>query len=133
MKFKNSIPECMRYSVGIEIYKENLRITENCKIPIFLYLSLKNINKTNMMQIRDIVCINENEEFNNFTEKFPKGLDIHYELKNNEEEKESEENVKYPINVRITRHLDKKVDEKFIYAGKRKEHQEELLKKKMRI
>ena len=134
---KNSIPECMGYSVGIEVSNDNLRITENCKIPVqkgmslFLYLSLENINKKYMMQIGDTVCINENGEFTNLTEKCPKGLnDIHYELKNNEEEKESEENVKYAPNVRVTRHMDKKVDEKFIYAEKRKEHQEELLKKK---
>ena len=136
---KNSIPECMGYSVGIELSNENLRITENCKIPvqkcmaIFIYLSLNNLNKKYMMQLGDTVCLNEKGEFNNFTEKCPKGLnDIHYELKNNEEEKESEEsnNNKYAPNVRVTRHMDKKVDEKFIYAEKRKEHQEELLKKK---
>ena len=136
----NSIPECMGYGIGIEQSNENLRITENCKIPvqngmaIFIYLCLDNLNNKYMMQLGDTVCINENGEFINFTEKCSKGLnDIHYELKNNSD-KESEDIVNegknYEPNVRVTRHMDKKDDEKFLLAEKRKEHQEQLLKQK---
>ena len=137
---KNCIPECMGYGVGIELSNESLRITENCQIPVqkgmalFLYLSLINLKKNSMMQLGDTVCINENEEVVNFTEKCPKGLnDIHYELKNNEEEKESEDNTDkkiYDTNKRVTRQMDKKDDEKYQYAERRKQHQEQLLKEK---
>ena len=134
----------MGYGVGMELSNEYLRITDNCKIPvqkgmaIFIYLSLENLNQKNqnyMMQIGDTVCINENGDFYNFTEKCPKGLnDIHYELKNNSEDKSEKENYNnknnYAPGIRVTRHMDKKVDEKFLMAEKRKEHQEELLKKK---
>ena len=139
----NCIPESMGYGIGIELSNESLKITENCKVPvqkgmaIFIYLSLVNINKKNknyMMQIGDTVCINENGELINFTEKCLKNLnDIHYELKNNSEEKSEEENNNknnYASNVRVTRHMGKKVDEKFEMIEKRKEHQEELLKEK---
>ena len=81
----------------MELSNEYLRITDNCKIPvqkgmaIFIYLSLENLNKKNknyMMQIGDTVYINENGDFLNLTERCPKGLnDIHYELKNNSEDK----------------------------------------------
>ena len=137
---KDCINECMGYGLGIELSSESLRITENCQIPVqngmslFIYLSLENLNKKYMMQLGDTVCINEKGEFINFTEKCLKGLnDIHYELKNNEDDKESEENINqnnYAPNVRVTRHMDKKEDEKFINAEKRKEHQEQLLKEK---
>jgi len=141
---KNCIPECMGYGVGIELSNEYLRITENSRIhvqngmAIFIFLSLENLNKkdkTYMMQIGDTVCINEKGELLNFTEKCPKGLnDIHYELKNNSEDKSDEENYNhknnYAENIRVTRHMDKKVDEKFLMAEKRKEHQEQLLKQK---
>ena len=137
------IPECMGYGVGIECSNESLRITESSKVlvekgmAIFIYLSLDNLktkNKTYMMQLGDTVCINENGDVINFTEKSPKGLnDIHYELKNNSEDKEDDENTNnknYDSTVRVTRHMGQKVDEKFINAEKRKEHQEELLKRK---
>ena len=57
---KNSIPECMGYSVGIEVSNDNLRITENCKIPVqkgmslFLYLSLENIHGILLLQVIQI-------------------------------------------------------------------------------
>ena len=135
-----SVPECMGYGIGIEQSNENLRITENCKIPvqkgmvIFIYLCLDNLNNKFMMQLGDTVCINMNGDLVNFTENCSKGLnDIHYELKNNSD-KESEEIAvdpkNYEPNVRVTRHMDKKDDEKFQLAEKRKEHQEQLLKAK---
>ena len=140
----NSIPECMGYGIGIESSNEKLRITENCKIPvqkgmvIFIYLCLHNLNKKNknyMMQLGDTICISENGEVINFTEKSPKGLnDIHYELQNNSEDKNEDDNNAnlnaYSDNVRVTRHMGKRVDEKLINAEKRKEHQEQLLKEK---
>lgn len=140
---ENCIPECMGYGVGLESSNKSLRITENCEIPvrkgmvIFLFLSLDKLNKKNknyMMQLGDTICINDNGELINFTEKSPKGLnDIHYELQNNSEDKNDEgvsEEVKYAPNVRVTRHMGKKVDEKLEMAEKRKEHQEQLLKEK---
>ena len=48
---KNCIPECMGYSVGMELSNEYLKITENCKIPvqngmaIIIFLSLENLNQ----------------------------------------------------------------------------------------
>ena len=140
---KDCIPDCMGYGVGIEFSNESLRITENSKVLIqkgmvlFILLSLRNLknkNKNYMMQLGDTVCINENGELINFTEKSPKGLNnINYELENNSEDKDGEDNINenlYASNVRVTRHMDQKVDEKFINAEKRKEHQEELLKRK---
>ena len=137
---KNCIPECMGYGLGIELSNESLRITENCQIPVqkgmalFIYLSLINLKDDAMMQLGDTVCINEIGDFVNFTEKCPKGLnDIHYELKNNEEDKESDDNTaknNYAPNQRITRQMDKKDDDKYLYAEKRKQHQEQLLKEK---
>ena len=137
------IPECMGYSVGMETINESLRITEDCKIKVqkkmalFVYLCLENvkINKnTYMMQLGDTICINENGEVINFTEKCSKGLnDIHYELKNNSENQE-QENIKqndYGSNVRVTRNMDQNLSkEKVINNERRKEHQEELLKQK---
>lgn len=139
----NSIPECMGYGVGIESSNGYLRITENCKIPvqkgmvIFVYLCFDNLNKKNknyMIQIGDTVCINDNGEVINFTERCPKALnDIHYEFQNNSQDKDDEESNNrnlYDSNVRVTRHMDKKIDEKFINAEKRNEHQAQLLKEK---
>jgi nucleosome binding factor SPN SPT16 subunit len=88
-----------------------------------------------MMQLGDTICISENGEVINFTEKSPKGLnDIHYELQNNSEDKNEDDNNAnlnaYSDNVRVTRHMGKRVDEKLINAEKRKEHQEQLLKEK---
>ena len=78
-----------------------------------------------MIQIGDTVCINENGDFYNYTEKCPKGLnDIHYELKNNSEDRSEKENYNnknnYAPGIRVTRHMDKKVDENFLMAEKEK-------------
>ena len=140
---KNCIPESFGYGIGLENVNEYLRITEDSNVPIqqgmviFVHLSLENLEikgKNFMMQIGDTVCIDEKGELINFTEKAQKNLnDIHYELKNNSEDNEEEENNNGnddDSNVRKTRHMDKKVDEKFIDREKRKEHQEQLLKQK---
>ena len=139
---KNSIPECFGYGIGLESPNKNLFITADSKVPvqngmvIFVHMSLINLennDKNFMMQIGDTICIDDKGELINFTEKSPKKLnDIHYELKNNSEEKEEEESNrnKYGPDVRVTRHMDKKVDEKLIDREKRKEHQMELLKQK---
>lgn len=142
-KLSECIPECMGYGVGIESSNESLRITEDSKVllqkgmALFIYLSLdklKNKNDTYVMQLGDTIYINEKGDVINCTDKSPKGLnDIHYELKNNSENKEEEENGSekhYDPTVRVTRHMGQKVDEKFINAEKRKEHQEELLRQK---
>ena len=140
---KNCVSECMGYGIGLENPNDNLRITEDSNVPIqqgmviFVHLSLTNLevkDKNLMMQIGDTVCIDENGELINFTEKTPKNLnDIHYELKNNSEDNEEEEGNNgnnYASDVRVTRHMGKKVDEKFNDRQKRKEHQEQLLKEK---
>ena len=139
---KNSIPECLGYGIGLESPNKNLSITADSKVPvqngmvIFVHMSLINLetnDKNFMIQIGDTICIDDKGELINFTEKSPKKLnDIHYELKNNSEEKEEEESNrnKYAPDVRVTRHMDKKVDEKLIDREKRKEHQMELLKQK---
>ena len=133
----------MGYGIGLENPNDNLRITEDSNVPIqqgmviFVHLSLTNLevkDKNLMMQIGDTVCIDENGELINFTEKTPKNLnDIHYELKNNSEDNEEEEGNNgnnYASDVRVTRHMGKKIDEKFNDRQKRKEHQEQLLKEK---
>ena len=140
---KNCVSECMGYGIGLENPNDNLRITEDSNVPIqqgmviFVHLSLTNLevkDKNLMMQIGDTVCIDENGELINFTEKTPKNLnDIHYELKNNSEDNKEEEGNNgnnYASDVRVTRHMGKKVDEKFNDRQKRKEHQEQLLKEK---
>jgi len=138
----NSIPECMGYGVGLESSNGYLRITENCKIPvqkgmvIFVYLCFDNLNKKNknyMIQIGDTICINDSGEVINFTERCPKALnDIHYEFQNNSQDKDEESNNRnlFDSNVRVTRHMGKKIDEKFINAEKRNQHQAQLLKEK---
>ena len=140
---KDCIPECLGYGLGLETVNNNLRITADSKViiqkgmVIFIHLSLQNLendNKKYMMQIGDTICLDDKGELINFTEKSAKSLnEIHYELKNNSEDKEdinSNINNDYGPDVRVTRHMDKKVDDKLIDREKRKEHQIELLKEK---
>ena len=139
---KDCIPQSFGYGIGLENPNNYLRIVEDSNVPIqqgmviFVHLSLENLDikgKKFMMQIGDTVCIDEKGELINFTEKSPKNLnDIHYELKNNSEDDEEEESNrnKYAADVRVTRHMDKKVDERYVDREKRKEHQEKLLKEK---
>ena len=138
---KKCVPESMGYGIGLEIPNNYLLITEDSNVPVqngmvlFVHLSLQNLehdNKNFMMQIGDTVCIDEKGELINFTEKSPKALnDIHYALENNSEDNEENENRNnYAPNVRVTRHMDQKVDDRFNEREKRKEHQEELLQKK---
>ena len=139
---KNCIPQSFGYGIGLENPNSYLNITEDSNVlvqqgmVIFIHLSLENLDikgKNFMMQIGDTVCIDEKGELINFTEKTPKNLnDIHYELKNNSEDNEEEESNRnnYAPDVRVTRHMGKKVDEKYVDREKRKEHQEQLLKEK---
>ena len=140
---KDCIPECLGYGLGLETVNNNLRIIADSKViiqkgmVIFIHLSLQNLendNKKYMMQIGDTICLDDKGELINFTEKSAKSLnEIHYELKNNSEDKEdinSNINNDYGPDVRVTRHMDKKVDDKLIDREKRKEHQIELLKEK---
>ena len=140
---KNCVPESMGYGIGLENPNDYLTITEDSNVPvqngmvIFLHLSLQNLEKDDknyMMQIGDTICIDGKGELINFTEKAAKNLDdIHYELENNSKDNEKEENNinnNYAPGVRVTRHMDKKVDEQLIDREKRKEHQEQLLKEK---
>ena len=142
-KKKNCVPECLGYGLGLETVNNNLRITADSKViiqkgmVIFIHLSLQNLendNKKYMMQIGDTICLDDKGELINFTEKSAKSLnEIHYELKNNSEDKEdnnSNINNEYGSDVRVTRHMGKKVDDKLIDREKRKEHQIELLKEK---
>ena len=140
----NCVPECLGYGLGLEKVNDNLRITADSKViiqkgmVIFIHLSLQNLeidNKNYMMQIGDTICIDDKGELINFTERSAKSLnEIHYELKNNSEDKDDNNsninNNDYGPNVRVTRHMDKKIDDKLIDREKRKEHQIELLKEK---
>ena len=140
----NCVPECLGYGLGLEKVNNNLRITADSKViiqngmVIFIHLSLQNLeidNKNYMMQIGDTICIDDKGELINFTERSAKSLnEIHYELKNNSEDKDDNNsninNNDYGPNVRVTRHMDKKIDDKLIDREKRKEHQIELLKEK---
>ena len=140
----NCVPECLGYGLGLEKVNDNLRITADSKViiqngmVIFIHLSLQNLeidNKNYMMQIGDTICIDDKGELINFTERSAKSLnEIHYELKNNSEDKDDNNsninNNYYGPNVRVTRHMDKKIDDKLIDREKRKEHQIELLKEK---
>ena len=140
---KNCVPENFGYGLGLESMNDNLRITADSKVVvqkgmvIFIHLSLQNLendNKKYMMQIGDTIGIDDNGELINFTERSAKSLnDIHYELKNNSEEKEENDvniNNEYGPDVRVTRHMGKKTDDKLIDRAKRKEHQAQLLKEK---
>ena len=140
---KNCVPDCLGYGLGLETINNNLRITADSKViiqkgmVIFIHLSLQNLeidNKNYMMQIGDTICLDDKGELINFTEKSAKSLnEIHYELKNNSEDKEdNNSNIinDYGPDVRVTRHMGKKVDDKLIDREKRKEHQKELLKQK---
>ena len=136
---KNKIPENMGYGVGLENPNEYLILKEDSEVPvqngmvIFVHLCLENLEhegKNYMMQIGDTICIDDKGELINFTEKSPKSLnDIHYALENNSQNNEESHN-EYAPNVRVTRHMDKKVDENFVNREKRKEHQMQLLKEK---
>ena len=144
---KNCIPECFGYGIGLESENENLKIEEKSEIivkygmVIFVHLSLINLilqdnkEKNFMMQIGDTICIDDKGELINFTEKCPKTLnDIDYKLQSQGDDKESQNNSKKfenETNMRVTRHMGKKVDEKFNEREKRKEHQEQLLKEKI--
>ena len=143
---KNCIPECFGYGIGLESENENLKIEENSEtcvkhgMVIFVHLSLINLEIENnkeknfMMQIGDTICIDDKGELINFTEKFSKDLnDIDYNLESQGDDKESEnkQNIEeVGSNMRVTRHMGKKVDEKFNEREKRKDHQELLLKQK---
>ena len=139
----NCVPECLGYGLGLETVNNNLRITADSKViiqkgmVIFIHLSLQNLeidNKNYMMQIGDTICIDDKGELINFTERSAKSLnEIHYELKNNSEDKDDNNDIinnDYGPNVRVTRHMDKKIDDKLIDREKRKDHQIELLKQK---